>query len=179
MPVPYRHRQLLGLTLYLLASLALIVVALLPLAPGRIGWPGPDWLLALTFAWVLRRPEQVPVLAIAAVMLIADILTLQPPGLGAALAVMATEVARQRQQRWRDQGFLVEWLRVAMLMGLMVLAERVIRTVFLVPPTLAPLPPPGQDVLRLIATIGAYPLVAGMLSALGLRRSRRGAFELG
>jgi len=178
MLAPSRHRQLLGLTLYLLSALALIVIALLPLAPWRIGWAGPDWLVALTFAWVLRRPEQVPVLAVAAVALVADILTLQPPGLGAAIAVVATETARRRQQRWRDQGFLVEWLRVAMLMVLMVLAERTIRTLFLIPPTLAPLPPLGQDVLRLIATIGAYPLVVATLAALGLRRNRPGSLDL-
>lgn len=178
MLAPARHRQLIGLTLYLLSALALIVLALLPLAPGRIGWPGPDLLAALTLAWVLRRPEQVPVAAIAVVVLVADLLTLDPPGLGAALAVVATEAARRRQQRWRAQGFLVEWLRVATLMMLMVVAERTIRTVFLVPSSLAPLPPLGQDILRLIATIAVYPPVAGLLALVGLRRGGRGDLEL-
>lgn len=173
----FRQRQLLGQSLYVVAALALILGALLPLSPGRIGWPGPDLLAAVTLAWVLRRPEQVPLLTIAAVMLAADILLFRPPGLGAALAVVATEVARRQRHRWRAQGFLVEWLRVAMLMGLMVLAERMIRTLFLVPPTLAPLPPLGQDALRLIATAGAYPLVVALLGALGLRRSAPGALD--
>lgn len=172
-----RQSRLLGQLLYVLAALALILGALLPLSPGRISWPGPDWLSALTFAWVLRRPDQVPVLILAAVMLAADILLLRPPGLGAALAVVATEAARRQQHRWRAQGFLVEWLRVAILMGLTVLAERVIRTLFLVPPTLAPLPPLGQDVLRLIATIAAYPLVVAALGVLGLRHAAPGALD--
>jgi rod shape-determining protein MreD len=147
------------------------VAALLPLAPGRIGLPGPDLLTALTLAWVARRPEQVPVLAVAAIGLAADILLFRPLGLGAAIAVVASEVPRRREHRWREHGFLVEWLRVATLMVLMVLAERTIRTLFFVPDTLAPLPPLGQDILRLIATITVYPLVAGMLAALGLHRS--------
>lgn len=171
---PSRPRRLVGLTLYLLSALALIVLALLPLAPGRIGWPGPDLLVVLTFAWVLRRPEQVPVLVIAAVMLVADILLFRPPGLGAATAVVATEVARLHQQRWREQGFLVEWLRVAILMVLMVLAERTIRTLFLIPSTLAPLPPLGLDILRLITTVAAYPFVVAALGVLGLRRAAPG-----
>ena len=30
-------------------------MALLPLSPGAIRWPGPDWLMALTLAWVLLQ----------------------------------------------------------------------------------------------------------------------------
>ena len=172
-----RPRQLLGQTLYVLAALLLVAGALLPLSPGRIAWPGPDLLAALTLAWVLRRPEQVPVLVVAGVMLAADILLFRPLGLGAAIAVVATEVARHHQHRWRAQGFLVEWMRVAILMGMMVLAERVIRTLFLVPATLAPLPPLGQDMLRLIATVGAYPLVVAVLATLGLRRAAPSALD--
>lgn len=173
-----RQRQLVGQALFIGAALALMVVALMPLRPGAVAWPGPDWLLALIFAWVLRRPEQAPVLVIAALMLVADILFLRPIGLMAALSVIATEAARRREQRWREQGFLVEWLRVAMLLGLMVLADRVIRTVFLIPPTMAPLPPLGQDILHLIATIGAYPVAVAVLHALGLRRAAPGEMEL-
>ena len=172
-----RQRQLLGQTSYLLAALTVILAALLPLAPGRIAWPGPDLLTAGTLAWVLRRPEQVPVLTVALVTLAADILLFRPLGLGARIAVVATEVARRQQHRWRAQGFLFEWLRVAILVALMVLAERVIRTLFLVPVTLAPLPPLGSEVLRLIATIAAYPFVVAVLAALGLRHAAPGALD--
>ena len=89
---PSRHRQLIGMTLYLLASLALIVVALLPLSPGRIGWPGPDLLTLVTFAWVLRRPEQVPVLVIAVVMLAAPALAKTVVATQFATAAAAAEI---------------------------------------------------------------------------------------
>lgn len=173
-----RQRQLVGQALFIAAALGLIVVALLPLTPGAVAWPGPDLLACLIFAWLLRRPEQAPVLVIAALTLVADILFLRPIGLGAALMVVATEAARRREHRWRAQGFLVEWLRVAILMGLMVVADRVIQTLFLIPPALAPLPPLGQDLLHLIATIAAYPLVVAVLYALGLRRAAPGEMEL-
>ncbi|SHL76088.1 rod shape-determining protein MreD [Paracoccus solventivorans] len=167
---PARQRQLAGQSLYVALALALIVAALLPLAPGRIGVPGPDLLTAMTLAWVVRRPAQVPAPTIGAVALLADILLFRPPGLGAAITVVAAETLRRSAHRGRTQGFIVEWLRAAALMALMVLAERTLRTLFLIPPTLAPLPPLGQDILRLIATVGAYPLVVAVLHPLGLRR---------
>ena len=45
-------------------------------------------------------------------------------------------------------------------------------------PALAPLPPLGQDILRLIATLAAYPLVVVVLRAFGLRRAAPGEMDL-
>lgn len=175
---PARGRRLWGLTGYVGISLAILIVALLPLAPGRVGWPGPDLLTALTLAWVLRRPEQVPVLVIAALALTADVLLMRPIGLGAVILVVGSEAARLREHRWREQRFLVEWLGVGTLMGAMMLADRVLRTILAVPQTLAPMPPLGQDLLRLIATVAAYPLVVWLARTLvGLRRAAPGETE--
>lgn len=173
-----RQRRLLGQLSYLAASLVLLVVAILPLSPGAVGWAGPDWLLAMTFAWVLRRPEQVPVLSIAVVMLAADVLLLRPLGLGAAIAVAATEAARRREQRWSERGFPAEWLRVAVLMALMMLAARVLHVLFVIPATLAPLPVVGQDALRVIATVAAYPVVAAVMRGIGPRRAAPAEMDL-
>lgn len=162
---PGLRARLIGLALYLLAGLALLLMRLLPVNPGAIGWPGPDWLMALTLAWVLRRPEQVPAAVIAAVVLVEDLLLMRPPGLGAVLMLLGTEAARNREARWRDQGFMVEWLRVAVLMGGMMLADRVASILFILP-----VPPLGLAALHLIATVAAYPVVVlfGRL-LLGLR----------
>ena len=51
-------------------------------------------------------------------------------------------------------------------------------TLFVIPPALAPLPPLGQDILRLIATLAAYPLVVVVLRAFGLRRAAPGEMDL-
>ena len=61
---------------------------------------------------------------------------------------------------------MVEWLRVSILIGLMMLGYRLAQMVFLLPvPTL------GQVLLQFIATVAAYPLVVlGARWVVGLRR---------
>ena len=162
-----RHR-LLGQALYVALFLAILFWRLLPLAPGRVAWPGPDLGLGLTLLWILRKPEQIPALTVAALYLVEDILLLRPPGRGAALAVIATEAARQRERHWRELPFVVEWLRVAILMALMMLASRILLSVFFLP-----LPPLGQALMQLVATAGAYPVLSWLAGRLlGLPRNR-------
>ena len=59
---PIRRHRLLGQALYIALFLIILFWRLLPLAPGRVFWPGPDLGLCLTLIWVLRRPDQIPVL---------------------------------------------------------------------------------------------------------------------
>ena len=47
---------------------------LLPLHPGPGRIPGPDVLMALAFAWVVMRPDYVPLALLVAVFFLADIL---------------------------------------------------------------------------------------------------------
>lgn len=162
-----RHRRYVGMILYTLVMLAILLVRLLPLAPGSIGWPGPDLMLCVTIAWVLRRPEQVPVLLIAAVFFVEDLLMLRPLGLWTALVLLATEAARHREHRWRELPFMVEWLRVAILVSLIVLANRFVLALFFVD-----IPSLGQVILQTLATILTYPLVVVVTRwTLGLRRA--------
>lgn len=163
---PATRARLSGLVLYVLVALVLLFLRLLPVSPGAIGWPGPNWLLALTLAWVLRRPEQVPALAIALVALVEDLVLMRPPGLWAAVMLLGSEAARNREMRWREQGFVVEWLKVSILMGAMMLANRITSALFLLP-----VPPLGMILLQLIATVAAYPVAVlfGRL-CLGMRR---------
>lgn len=162
-----RRQRLLGHVLFVALFLAILFSRLLPLNPGRAIWPGPDLVLCLTLAWMLRRPDQAPVLVIAALFMIEDIVLLRPPGLWTALVVLGSEAARTRESRWRELPFMVEWLRVATLVAMMMLANRFALALFFVP-----LPPLGQVIMQFIATVAAYPLVAGLLRwPLGLRRA--------
>lgn len=164
---PIRRHRLLGQALYIALFLIILFWRLLPLAPGRVFWPGPDLGLCLTLIWVLRRPDQIPVLTIAALYLVEDILLMRPIGLAAAIVVLGTEAARKREQRWRELPFMVEWLRVTMLLALMMLADRFLLTMFFLTP-----PPLGQAMLQFIATIAAFPVVAGLAGwALSMPRS--------
>lgn len=147
------RRRLLGGALFTFIAALLIFTRLLPLAPGQVMLPGPDVLLCLTFAWVLRRPGQVPAGLIAAVFLFEDVMLMRPPGLWTLFVLIATEALRAREHRWRDQAFVFEWARVAALLALMMLAQRVMMAVFLLP--LAAL---GQVILHYLATVACYPL---------------------
>ena len=46
-PVPVR-RRLLGQAVFVAVALLILFLRLLPLAPGRVAWPGPDLILCLT-----------------------------------------------------------------------------------------------------------------------------------
>lgn len=163
--VPLRE-VLAGAALYAACFLAILFLRILPLNTGFTGWPGPDLVLCLTLAWVLRRPEQLPALIIVLLFLVEDILLMRPIGLWAAIVLFGSEAARLREARWRDQPFMVEWLRVALLIGAMMLGYRIVQILFLLP-----VPALGQVILQYIATVATYPLVVGVARWLiGLRR---------
>ncbi|MGR3541514.1 MAG: hypothetical protein ACU0BS_08810 [Hasllibacter sp.] len=127
--------------------------------------PAPDILLLAAFAWVVRRPDRAPALLVAAALLLRDLLTGAPPGLGAALGLIATERMRGRRFEPGAQGFLSEWVRVGGLLLVVALAEMVILSALLVPG-----PPAGGVVLRVILGVVLYPVVVGALRILaGLR----------
>lgn len=154
-----------GTLLFCAAMAALLFLRLLPLSAGVVRLPGPDVALCLAMAWVLRRPDQLAAPVIALAFLVQDILLFHPLGLWPAIVLLGTETARLREGRWRDQPFMVEWLRIATLIGLMMLAYRIVQVLFMMP-----VPALGQVILHFIATVAAYPLV--VLAArflLGLR----------
>ncbi len=149
-----RARAWLYRLLFLGVSGLIIFFHLLPLGRASGAWPGPDLLQAFTYAFVLRRPDYVPLLLIASVMFIADMLFLRPPGLQAALVVLASEFLRRRHHLMRDLPFPAEWGIVAAMLIAVTLAQRLILVLFLVPR-----PPLGSTLMQLGITIAVYPLV--------------------
>ena len=150
-----------------LGVVALVMfMMLLPINPGTKRIPGPDILLLVTCAWVLRRPEYVPVWLIAFVFFMADWLFMRPPGLWAAIVIVATETLRVQAAQLREQSLLFEWLTVAGLVTAMFLANAVILGIFFVDQ-----PGLGATLIRLILTVLAYPLVVFVAArALGVRK---------
>lgn len=130
----------------------LMFLQLLPLSTAAEGLPGPDLLVCLTFAWVLRRPDHVPAVLIAAVFLIQDMLVMRPPGLWAATVLVASEVLRGRRLPARDMPFVVEWGLVGVVMVAMMLAYRLMMALAMVPQTGL-----GQTLVQLVLTFSAYP----------------------
>jgi len=148
-----RHRASVW-ALFAALSLTWLFMRMLPLDTTPAAIPGPDLILCLVLAWVLRRPDYMPALLVAAVVLVEDLMTLRPPGLWAALVVVGSEFLRGRQALMRELSFFAEWAIVATVSIALVLIERTILAL-----TLVPQPALGQSLLKLIVTLAAYPLV--------------------
>lgn len=166
------HMWVMRLT-YLGLGLFVMFFSLLPLQTLPQGWAGPDVIVALTFAWVLRRPEYVPPLLVAAVILLGDLMFHRPPGLWAALVVIAAETLRARHIGLRDLTFAVEWVSVATTLVVMTLAYRTVLAVLLVDQ--APL---GLSLIQLLMTLLAYPVVVVVSQTLfGVRKLAPGDID--
>lgn len=107
--------------IFILLAILILFARLLPLGtlPGHL--PGPDLLMCLLLAWVMRRPDYLPVLMIAVIVFLEDVMLMRPLGLWTALMVLATEFLRSRAALTRELSFAVEWMLIAGLMiGLLV-----------------------------------------------------------
>ena len=116
--------------------------------------PGPDLLLCIIFAWTMRRPDYLPVLLIAAVVLLEDLIVLRPPGLWTGLVVLVSEIIRSRVALTRELNFGVEWLLVSAMMVVLLIAYRLAFGLVLLPQ-----PPFGFAMVQVIWSILCYPLV--------------------
>lgn len=116
--------------------------------------PGPDLLLCIIFAWTMRRPDYLPVLLIAGVVLLEDLLLMRPPGLWTALVLLASEFVRGRVALTRELNFAVEWLLVT---GLMFAIMLIYRLVFAM--VLLPQPGAGFALAQLVWSVLCYPAV--------------------
>lgn len=158
---------------FVLIAALLMFIALLPLggAAGRL--PGPDLLACVVFAWMMRRPDFMPLWLLAGVMLLADVMLMRPIGLWAALTVVAAEVIRARRVLMRELSFPMEWAVVAGLMLAMLLIYR-----FVCALTLLPQVGFGMAMVQWLWTVIAYPAVVLFTTyALALRKPSLGEID--
>lgn len=154
-------------------ALLLLFLRLLPLGREVGTWPGPDLLLCLMLAWVTQRPDHLPALLIAVVVLAEDLILMRPPGLWTALVLMATEFLRARSALTRELGFAAEWLLIAGVMVAMLLVYRLVFTIsFLGQPGF------GFAFAQTIGSILMYPVVVAALRfAINLRKPSTGEVD--
>ena len=135
-------------------ALFILFVRLLPLGtvPGHL--PGPDLLLCILLAWVMRRPDYLPVVMITLIVFLEDVMLMRPLGLWTALVVLATEFLRSRAALTRELSFAVEWMLIAGLMIGLLLAYRLFFAVAFVPQ-----PAFGFALTQTIWSILCYPIV--------------------
>jgi rod shape-determining protein MreD len=138
-------------------GLALVIMFfhLLPLDTVPRRWAPPDLLVAFVFAWTLRRPDYVPVLLIAAVMLLADLMLQRPPGLLALLVVLGSEYLKNRAANLSDSGFIGEWATICLVLLVIVVLNRLLLGLVAVQQA-----PMGLSISQLVMTMMTYPIVA-------------------
>ena len=138
------------------ATLAMVIIFfhLLPLSTLPARWPAPDLLICLVFAWGLRRPDYVPILLLAIVMLLADLLFHRPPGLLAMLVVLGSEYLHRRAGALREASFVGEWLAVAIAVAAITVFNRLILSIMGVDQAAL-----GPILIQMLMTIAAYPIV--------------------
>lgn len=164
----WRFDTLGHLGLWLLIAAVSIVLHLLPLGSIEGEWPAPDLLLALTLAWVVRRPVHLPAPAIALVFLAEDLFLMRPPGLMALAVLLGSEFLRRRQSVVRELNLALEWALAAAVMSAIWLGTRLVRAIVMIPND-----PFDLSLLGLAVTILCYPLVVWVLQ--GVLRVRKPA----
>ncbi|MBO9450881.1 rod shape-determining protein MreD [Tropicibacter sp. R16_0] len=152
--------------MYVGLALVILFFHLLPLNTLPSRWAPPDLLIAFTFAWTLRRPDYVPVLLIAAVMLVMDFMLQRPPGLLSALVVAGVAYLRNWSAGLSDASFLGEWASVGLVLVSIMVLNRLILGL-----TAVEQAPLWLVLIQLVLTIVIYPLVAFISqNLLGVRK---------
>lgn len=147
-------------------ALAIMFFHLLPLGTAAPIWAPPDLIVALILAWSLRRPDYVPVLSVALVMVLADLMFQRPPGLMAFLVVAGCEYLRRRTAVMHEASFAGEWLAVGLTLVAITLANRIVLAVLAVKQAQL-----GLTLMQMLLTIAIYPLaVVFSQSVLGVRK---------
>ncbi|CAN0606657.1 unnamed protein product, partial [Ectocarpus sp. 12 AP-2014] len=125
-----------------------------------------DVVLLIVFAWIIMRPDFVPLLFAAAIFLAADLLFMRPIGLWAALSVIGGEFIRSRRIQLRDATFFFEWLLVVTVIAAMTLVNALVLSMLAVDQ-----PNLGLTLIRLIFTAVTYPVVVILAGrAFGVRK---------
>ena len=151
--------------LFVALSLAILFFALLPFGRGEGGWPGPELTLCLIAAWVLRRPDYVPVWLLLTVLLLDDALLMRPLGLWTLIVLLLSEYLRRRLGHGEALPFGSE---VAIVTGGIAAAFAANHLALVL--LLAETPPLAGHALHALVTIVFYPPVALFSQLLGVRR---------
>ncbi len=150
----YLARLWLGRLTFLAVAWLVLALALVPhdFTPRLI--PAPDLLLGLAFAFMLRRPDFLPVWLVALVFFVSDLLLMRPPGLWSAIIILAMEFTRNQEHRLRELAFPFELAFVGAVMFLAMIANRLILSLLIVPQGGF-----GTLMLLFLTSLLAYPLV--------------------
>jgi rod shape-determining protein MreD len=159
--------------LFLVIALVLLFFRLLPLGGAAGTLPGPDLLMCVVMAWMVRRPDFLPMPLIMMVILAEDLILMRPPGLWTVIVIMATESLRSRIELTRELNLLVEWALISgVMLGMLMIYRLVLGIAFV------PQPPLGFAIVQVLWSIALYPLVVGLSRlALDVRKPATGEID--
>ena len=158
--------------LFCVLAIALTFHALLPFGAGEGGAPGPETIVCLIAAWVLRRPDYVPVWLILPVLLLDDALLQRPLGLWTLIVLVLSEHLRRRVDPAEAMPVASEAALVAGGIAAAFAANHLVLILLL-----AQTPPLAGQVLHAVATIVFYPVVALVSHLIGVRRLAPGELD--
>ena len=150
----------------------IVFFALLPFGSGEGGVPGPELMVCLVAAWVLRRPDYVPVWLLLAVLLLDDVLLSRPLGLWTLIVLLMSEYLRRRVDHAEALPF---WSEVAVVSGCIAAAFAANHLALVL--LLAQTPPLLGQGLHALATIVFYPPTALFCRAIGVRKLAPGELD--
>ncbi len=163
---PATSQRWLHRLLFCALAAVLVFLLLVPLHTTPVRLPGPDLLICLVFAWVQRRPDYVPPLLLATVLLLADFLLMRPPGLAAALTLLGAEFLRSRHTASSELPFPAEWAFAAVVIVAIALLKWVIGEIFVIPHGSL-----LSAMIQAVMTIFFYPVIVVLSrSVFGIRR---------
>ena len=159
--------------LFVLIVFVLIFIKVLPLNTVPKEWIAPDLLLCVTLVWCLRNPIRAPIILLAALFLLQDIILQRPIGLFSAVATLMCEWAKCQALRAEEFPFVIEWVTAAIAMiAIFILVQSIASLSMITKPSMWVF---GKE---LIFTILAYPLVTLLCRyGLGLRTHQVTEFE--
>lgn len=144
--------------LFVVISFCVILSQLLPLQLQAEHMVQPDLLLALAAAWIVRQPENMPLLLLAPILLLADLLQDRPVGLWALASLLLVEGMASQRAGLISRPFIFEWAAFTGLLALALIGQSLVLALALVER------PTGGITVQLFATTAAvYPLVALLL----------------
>ncbi|GIT90779.1 hypothetical protein JANAI62_12340 [Jannaschia pagri] len=158
--------------LFVVISFVLLFFALLPFSTGEGRLPAPDLMMCLVFAWILRRPDYVPLWLLVPLLLLDDALLMRPLGVWTLVVMLASEYLRRRVDHTQAQTFWSEMVLVSGLIAGTFLANHVVLLLLL-----AETAPILGQVLHATATIVFYPLTVLFSQLVGVRRLAPGELD--
>lgn len=153
-------------------SALILFFALLPFGSADGGLPGPELTLCFICAWILRRPDYVPLWLMVPILLMDDILLMRPLGLWTLIVLVVSEVLRRQVDHAEALPFSSElplvagWIAGAFVAQYLFLLLLVAET-----------PPLTGLILQAIGTIVAYPFVVLFSQLIGVRRLAPGELD--